>query len=309
VQGENCGDNVTGRNDGRAAASIAAQLVTDAATARRIARRLGESLDPDESAVSVFAQSDGRCSVALHFRHPPDRAAVRALVAEAAGAKIARALVFAGVPARDWIRAGLDALPPVEAGRFVLHGSHDRGRAAVNRIAIEIDAGLAFGTGHHGTTRGCLLALDRLARRRKRTSTVLDLGTGSGVLAIAAAKALRGPIAASDIDARALRTARDNARRNAVAARIAFVHATDVPARLRHGGPFDIVLANILLGPLQRLAVPLTGVLAPCGRLILSGLLAKQGRAALAVYRTQGLALERRVELEGWVTLVLRRPA
>src|SRR5207253_1862311 len=151
---------------------------------------------------------------------------------------------------------------------FVVHGAHDRARVPVNAIGIEIEAALAFGTGHHGSTRGCLLALDRIAKAR-RPRKILDIGTGSGVLAIAAAKALRRPVLATDIDAIAVRAARDNARRNRAA--IAVVHAAGVDARsLRARASFELVLANILLAPLQRLAAPMARLLAPSACVVLS---------------------------------------
>jgi ribosomal protein L11 methyltransferase len=317
-----------GKNAAIANAGTAARLVTDEANARRIATLLGESLDPDESAASAFEQSDGTWGVVLHFRSRPRQAEVRALVALVGGPAAAKALTFETVPAKDWVKSSLEGLRPVAAGRFLVHGSHDRRRATPNRIAIEIDAALAFGTGHHGTTRGCLLALDTMVRRqtpirftgasRRRTdfplsgggtTRVLDLGTGSGVLAIAAVKALRTRVLASDIDPGAVRTARDNARRNRVGSAIECVWAAGVTARtVRARAPFDLVFANILLGPLQRLAFPLSRLLAPNARLVLSGLLTGHKQAALSAYLAQGLVLERAITLEGWVTLVLRRP-
>jgi ribosomal protein L11 methyltransferase len=173
-------------------------------------------------------------------------------------------------------------------------------------LCIEIEAALAFGTGHHGTTRGCLLALDRILKTR-RPRRVLDLGTGTGVLAIAAAKALPVRVLASDIDPLAVRTARANARSNAVSHRVEVLRAAGVTARrFAMLAPFDLVSANILLKPLQRLARPLSRLLA---RVILSGLLPSQANAALAAYATQGLRLERRMMLDGWVTLALMRPS
>jgi ribosomal protein L11 methyltransferase len=183
----------------------------------------------------------------------------------------------------------------------------------VNAIGIEIEAALAFGTGHHGTTRGCLLALDRLAKQRATTRApirILDIGTGTGVLAIAAAKALRCHVTASDIDARAVAVARENARLNRVAPFVTFIHAAGVgDRRLRSAAPFDLVFANILLPPLRRLAAPMARLLAPGAQVVLSGLLPAQANAALAAYRAQGLALARRIDLDGWTTLVLRRAA
>jgi ribosomal protein L11 methyltransferase len=195
----------------------------------------------------------------------------------------------------------------VIAGRFTVHGAHDRAALATNRIGIEIEAALAFGTGHHGTTRGCLLALDRIVQERaRRRARVLDIGTGTGVLAIAAARALRAPVLASDIDAEAVRIARENARLNGCAALVQCLHAAGLAStQFRARAPFDLVFANILLGPLTRLARPMRRVLAPGARVILSGLLAAQENAALAAYRPHGLRLVRRIPLGEWVTLVL----
>ena len=142
----------------------------------------------------------------MHFLAAPDEKIVRALTAAAAGNAAAKALRFERVAAKDWVRESLAGLAPVIAGRFIVHGAHDRARVPINRIGIEIEAALAFGTGHHGTTRGCLLALDALCKSRPRRR-ILDLGTGSGVLAIAAARALRQPVLATDIDGAAVRAA------------------------------------------------------------------------------------------------------
>jgi ribosomal protein L11 methyltransferase len=290
--------------------SVVARLTTDRAAAQAIGDAIAESFDAAEVAAASVEEADGRWSLAVHFRERPNETAVRALVALAAGAAAANALIFEPLAAQDWVRTSLDGLTPVAAGRFVVHGAHDRDRVLINRIAIEIAAALAFGTGHHGTTRGCLLALDRLVKlQRGRRGKVLDVGTGSGVLAIAAAKALRRPVLASDIDARAVTIARHNARLNRVGALVEVAHATGLDAgRLRARAPFALAFANILLDPLRRLATPMARLVAPGGRVVLSGLLAAQGSAALAAYRARGLVLERRIPLEGWVTLVLRRP-
>jgi ribosomal protein L11 methyltransferase len=168
---------------------------------------------------------------------------------------------------------------------------------------------LAFGTGHHGTTRGCLLALDALLKQRRR-ARVLDVGTGTGVLAIAAAKVLRGVVLTTDIDPVAVRVANANARHNGVATFITNRVADgrrSLPKFRSWRGPFDLILANILLGPLTRMAPQLSRRLAPGGAIVLSGLLPSQASAALSAYRAQGLALERRAVLENWVTLVMRR--
>jgi ribosomal protein L11 methyltransferase len=237
---------------------------------------------------------------------------VRALIGLAAGPQSANALVFETIGATDWVQASLQGLTPVAAGRFLVHGAHDRARVPQNRIGIEIEAALAFGTGHHGTTRGCLIALDRLAKRRpgRANARVLDIGAGSGVLAIAAARALRRPVLASDNDARAVAAARANARLNRAGAAVEVIRADGLKARrFRARGPFDLIFANILLAPLARMATPMARLTAPHGHVVLSGLLAAQGRTALAIYRARGLVLTHRIPLEGWVTLVLRAPS
>jgi ribosomal protein L11 methyltransferase len=288
-----------------ATATHIAALETDEQSAHWVADLVAESLPADETAVSLVDIGAGRWRVAMYFRAAPDEKIIRALTAAAAGNAAAKALRFERVAATDWVRESLAGLAPVTAGRFIVHGAHDRARVPLNRIGIEIEAALAFGTGHHGTTRGCLLALDSLCKSLPRRR-ILDLGTGSGVLAIAAARAWRQRVLATDIDGSAVRAARTNAARNRAGSFVEVIKADGVTApRLRERAPYDLVLANILLRPLQRLAAPLTRLTAPGARVVLSGLLASQANAAIAAYR--GLALERRIDLDGWTTLVLVR--
>ena len=295
------------RVDPSSSSSVVARLATVEATARAIVDGVAASFDTLEAVASAQIAGPGQWAVAIHFRDWPNEAAVRALVALAAGREAANALAFSAVQAEDWVKASLEGLSPVEAGRFFVHGAHGRARVPLNLIGIEIEAALAFGTGHHGTTRGCLIALDAIAKTSRPRRT-LDVGTGSGVLAIAAARALRQRVLASDIDAIAVKTARENARLNRVGAAIALVRADGLATHvLRERGPFDLVFANILMEPLLRFAAPLAKLTAPGAHVVLSGLLPSQANAVLAAYRERGLFLQRRILLDGWVTVVLRR--
>ena len=289
-------------------ATSVALLETDEQSARRVADIFAESLTADDVAVSLVDSGDGRWRVTIHFRVAPDESAARALAAAAAG-DAAAALRFDRIAATDWVRQSLAALPPVTAGRFIVHGAHDRTGIPPNRLGIEIEAALAFGTGHHGTTRGCLIALDRICKllgEHRRPQNILDVGTGTGVLAIAAARAVRRPVLAIDIDGDAVHAARANARLNRAGGFVEVLKANGVTARrIRERGHCDLVFANILLRPLQRLAAPLTRLTAPGARVVLSGLLPSQANAALAAYHR--LTLERRIVCDGWTTLILRR--
>ena len=287
-------------------ATFVARLPATELEARRISDLLTECLDPASAVCAAFENPTGHWQVEVHFVAPLDAAKLCAMIAAAAGKKHADALVCTSVAQRDWVAASLAALPPVHAGRLIVHGGHDRARIPINRIGIEIEAALAFGTGHHGTTRGCLLAIDDMAKRKK-PRRILDLGTGSGVLAIAAAKIMHTRVLATDIDKRAVQVARTNARINHVAALIETVHARglDTP-QIEERAPFDLVLANILLAPLQLMAAPLSRRIAPSGRIVLSGLLLAHANAALTAYRAQGFTLERHIAIDGWVTLVMK---
>ena len=196
---------------------------------------------------------------------------------------------------------------PVHAGRFVVHGQHDRAKVTPNKLGIEIEAALAFGTGHHGTTRGCLLLLGHVLKAH-RPRRVLDLGTGTGVLAIAAAKALHDSVLASDIDALSVKVAAENARLNGVGQFVEVTWGNGFSApRLRQRQPFDLVLANILANPLRQMATPMSRHLAGGARVILSGLLSAQAPSVIAAYRARGLIVERHIRIEGWSSLLLHK--
>ncbi len=206
----------------------------------------------------------------------------------------------------DWLAMSLSGLPPVRAGRFFVYGAHDRGQVPPNAVALRIEAGAAFGTGHHGTTVGCLQAWNDLLKAR-RFGKVLDVGAGTGVLAIAAARTGARLARGTDIDAPSVRIARENAELNG--ARAEFVHASGLGhQRVRSAAPYDLVFANILAPPLVALAQDIRGALRPGGVAILSGLLRTQERRVLAAYRSRGFRLLRRIHRDAWATLVLERP-
>ncbi len=276
-------------------------------TARRVAGVLEEALVPAPLAVSVFESKEAGHLVEAYFEEAVDAAGVAAVIDEA-GIRQAGRVEVGAVPDLDWVAISQAALPPVAAGRYVIHGSHDRGRVGGRIHAIEIEAGEAFGTAHHATTLGCLEAIDRLARCRTFRN-VLDLGCGTGVLAIAAAYALPAArVVASDIDPEAVRVARSNARLNGGAGRIEAVVADGLGApALRRRQPYDLVVANILANPLIALAPQLARAIRPGGLAVLSGLLVEHGPQVVAAYRASGFDVVSVRHIVGWTTLVLKR--
>jgi ribosomal protein L11 methyltransferase len=281
------------------------RLPTDEASARRMTVLLGEVFDPAETAVAAFESDGGSWLLEAYFATEPEEDAIRELIRPIVGPEADRA-VFAAIGRKDWVNASLDGLKPVRAGRFLVHGAHDRDEVRPNDLAIEIEAALAFGTGHHGTTRACLLAFARELKRR-RPRRVLDVGTGTGILAFAAAKALRRPVVAGDVDPVAIAVARENARLNGIAPHFKLYVGPGLRHPLARAKKFDLVFANILAKPLKALAPSLAAVLEDGGALILSGLLPRDVPGVLSSYAAQGLRLERRLDLEGWTALVMRR--
>jgi len=247
----------------------------------------------------------------LRHEAPPEGFALALAIAAAAAGIAVPALAVEPVPVADWLARTRRAFPAQPIGRrFWVHGTHERAPAPAGRIALAVDAGLAFGSGEHATTRGCLMAFEHVARRRPRPRRLLDLGCGSGILALAATKLLRRPVLASDIDAAAVATTRANARLNGVPGLVRALRADGwrAPALVR-AAPYDLVFANILARPLAAMAATTARRLAPGGVAILSGLLAPQGRMVLAAHRRHGLALASATDIGAWRTLVLRRPA
>jgi ribosomal protein L11 methyltransferase len=238
-----------------------------------------------------------------------DEADVRTRVEEALAEAFPDAVLSREViPDVDWVTKSLEGLKPVRAGRFLVHGSHDRDKVRMGDIAIEIDAGQAFGTGHHGTTAGCLEVIDGVVRSRK-VRNALDLGTGSGVLAIAVRKLKNIPVLATDIDPIAVRVAAENVRRNGIASGVRTVTAPGFHSTaFSENGPFDLIIANILARPLIRMAPQLVAHLAPGGSVILSGILASQRWKVLSAYNGAKLRHVRTIWRNGWVTIHLDRP-
>ena len=283
-----------------------ARLACDEQTARRLAAYLGKASTAmiRSARPSRMGPAAGR-SPSIFATRPRSKPARPCRCRRGRGC-VAVADHRAGRGA-DWVAQSLADLKPVRVGRFLVHGAHDRAKLRANDIGIEIEAALAFGTGHHGTTRGCLQVFAGLAKRR-HVRRVLDVGTGSGILAIAAARLLHARITASDIDARAIEPARGNARINRAAPLVTFMRASGTAARaITSAAPYQLIFANILLSALTRLAVPLRRLTAPGARIVLSGLLPSHANAVLAIYRARGLVLEKRITLDGWVTLVMHR--
>ncbi len=277
-------------------------------------RRLADAIEADDAlahlAIDAVEVTPETWRLTLYLPEAPDRTLRAQLntVARATLGQSSPGFAIERLPDTDWVAKALEGLKRVRAGRFLVHGGHDRSEARPNDIAIEIEAGEAFGTGHHGTTAGCLLAIERTVKTRP-VRNALDVGTGSGVLAIGIARLAHCPVLASDIDPVATRVAAQNVRLNGVAPMVEVVTAAGIEHRLfAVNGPYDLVVANILAGPLVALAPAIAQRVAPGGTVILSGLTTSQQVRVAAAYRRQGLLPAATGIIDDWVTLTFARP-
>ncbi len=264
----------------------------------------------DLTAVSAFEESpDGAWRVEGFSTDEPDRAALEARLALTfAPLGITPPVpIWEKLPPTDWLRENQQSFQPLEVGRYFIHGSHFEDTVPPGRIGLLIDAATAFGTGEHATTRGCLLALDAIVQSG-RPARILDMGTGTGVLAMAAAKSWRRRVIARDIDPESVRVTRHNARANGVAPLLEVYKSNGYRERgVAAHGAYDLIFANILAGPLERMAADLGHHLAPGGIAVLSGLLARQANGVLAAHRQQHVRLLQKIIIDGWATLVIAR--
>jgi len=290
------------------ATGTVAKFVLDEEDALRLANAIDDIDILAALPVSLGEASGRHWQVIVYFSdaNQPAEAAALLRVSHSLFGEAAPKFSIESLPDTDWVAKSLEGLPPVRAGRFLIYGSHDRSARRANDIGIEIEANQAFGTGHHGTTAGCLMAIDRLARTRP-VANALDVGTGSGILAIAIAKTTGAKVLASDIDAISVQIARSNFRLNGVANRVRAVAAGRLDKRLfQEHGRYDLVVANILAEPLIALAPQICRHRAPGGTLILSGLLPNQRARVVGVYRSLGAVLVRSSVLNGWLTLTFQ---
>jgi ribosomal protein L11 methyltransferase len=266
-----------------------------------------EDVDPAPLSITEFEVDKATWTLDLLYAEEADLAALARHMAQVNPALNDLRLEQAPLPNEDWIAKSLEGLKPIEAGQFFVHGGHDAAHIPAGKVAIRIEAGEAFGTGHHGTTEGCLAALAHLDRGLRPTN-LLDLGTGSGILAIAAARLWPTRVLATDIDPIAVRVAEENVRLNGVAPQVQCLTATGTRhAALQARAPYDLIIANILAKPLRHLAPEIAAVIKPEGRLILSGLLCEQAHRVASVYAGWGFAVEQRLTYGEWMTLICRK--
>src|SRR6185503_15463287 len=276
-----------------------ATIEAPASSAETIAAGLEAAESPAALAVTLFECGQDRIEVSAHYASEPLRHLLTQLIEAAARDARLGALRIEKLPQRNWVAEAESLRGPVRAGRFLVHGRHDRGKVPAGRFTLEIDAGLAFGTAHHATTRGCLIALDRLLKP-DRPARVLDVGTGTGILAIAAAKVLGGPVIATDMDPVAVAVAIKNASRAGVRSRVRVMQAVGLAHPALRNTKADLLFANLLLRPLLELAPAFARVLRPGGMCVLSGILDSQARQVEARFRALGFKLDLRILLDGW---------
>ena len=282
------------------------RLEAELPAAGRIANALDETAGPQALSVSYFDLGNGFFEVSALYAGRPDENTLQALVDRAADGDRVSPLLIGVLPDENWITVSQGQRRPVRAGRFLVHGSHDRDKIVRTRYTIEIDADQAFGTAHHASTRGCLIALDELAKWG-RPDLILDVGTGTGVLAIAAALAFDRPAIATDNDPVAVRIAKENAAKAGVAQKVHVFVANGLShPSLRRLRP-DLVVANILARPLYDLAPAMARTVEPGGYVLLSGITGAQAQATAARYGSLGFSLEKRILLDGWAVLLLGR--
>ena len=278
-------------------------------TSKQAAEGIGlamEHLEPEPSGVGVFEMEDGSglWEVGGYFTEAPDETGLSILAA----AFDAQPFLISELPETDWVAKVRRDLAPVEAGRFFLYGSHDADKVPEGKIALLIEAAMAFGTGHHGTTKGCLLALDKLLEAGLECKNVIDVGCGTAVLAMAAASVWLHPVIASDIDQVAVDVALANVAANALGDKVnCYVARGFEHVAIEKAAPFDLVFANILKGPLLELAPHMAANTAQGGQAILSGLLIEQAADVIAAYRASGFDLSEQIDIEEWSTLILQK--
>lgn len=285
-------------------------LIVSAYRAEAVEAALANHLDDTLQSIGRFVEpgaTAGRWRIEALTAKPADAEAISAALATGAGAGPVRDLQIDRLPDTDWVSRSLAAHKPVRVGRFTVHGSHID-PPPPGHIKLCVDAGLAFGTGTHPSTRGCLIAIDRLALRGRFTAP-LDIGCGSGVLAMAMARTFRTTVLGTDNDPIAVAEARRNADRNGLSRLARFIHADELRhSRIQDSGPFDLITANIFANTLVRLAPQIAAMTTPGAVLVLSGLLSRQGAAVAAAYRKQKFVLSTHYDLREWRTLVVSRP-
>ena len=278
-------------------------------TSKQSAEGIGlamERLEPVPTGVGVFEMEDGSglWEVGGYFTAAPDETALSILAA----AFDATPFLISELPETDWVAKVRRDLSPVEAGRFFIYGSHDADKVPSDKIALLIEAAMAFGTGHHGTTQGCLLALDKLLLGGLQCNNVIDVGCGTAVLAMAAASVWPNPVIASDIDQVAVDVARANVAANALSDKVqCYVACGFEHEALEKAAPFDLVFANILKGPLINLAPQMAANMVQGGHAILSGLLLEQADDVRAAYRASGFDVAEQIDIAEWSTLILQK--